>query len=225
MPDDLRAAVSTQHTRARWTTYLLWLCLALDLVAIASGFMQRGLLSRIAGGEQVGPDEADTNDARVHLIGVIQVCAFILTAIVWLVWLYRAYANLKLVGSKKSQFTPGWAVGYWFVPLLNLVRAYQIVVDLWLRSDTQNAADTVASLPRPQLVSAWWAVYLIAAAVSRGAASLATDAHSAADLLSATNVNMLSDALSIAAALLAIAVVRGIDQRQQRFAASSPSKI
>lgn len=155
MADDLAAAVATAHARARWTTYLLWVCLALDVIGIASGFMQRGLLTRIAAGAQLGPDEADTNDAREHLIGIIQICAFIVTGIVWLVWLYRAYANLRLVGTKKSQFTPGWAVGYWFIPLLNLVRAYQIVVDLWIRSDNGNAADNVAALPRPQLVAAW----------------------------------------------------------------------
>jgi len=217
MADDLATAISTQHARARWTTYLLWLCLALDLVAIASGFMQRGLLSRIAAGDQLGPDEADTNDAREHLIGVIQICAFALTGIVWLVWLYRAYANLRLVGSRKSQFTPGWAVGYWFVPLFNLLRAYQIVVDLWLRSDTGNAADTVASLPRPQLVAAWWTVYLLSGAAGRWSASLFSDAHSASELLTVTNVDMLANGLSIVAAVLAIAVVRGIDQRQQRF--------
>jgi hypothetical protein len=221
MADDLASAISTQHARARWTTYLLWLCLALDLIAVGSGFMQRGLLSRIAAGEQLGPDVADANDAREHLIGVVQVCAFIVTGIVWLIWLHRAYKNLQLVGSKKSQFTPGWAVGYWFVPLFNLVRAYQIVVDLWIRSDTGNAADNVASLPRPQLVAAWWAVYLFSGFAGRYAASIATESHTAAELLTVTNVDMLADALSIAAALLAIAVVRGIDQRQQRFAIST----
>jgi hypothetical protein len=223
MADDLAAAISTQHARARWTTYLLWVCLALDVIAIGSGFMQRGLLTRIAAGEQLESGEAEANDARGHLIAIIQVCAFILTAIVWLVWLYRAYANLRLVGSKKSQFTRGWAVGYWFVPLLNLVRAYQIVVDLWIRSDTGNAADNVASLPRPQLVAAWWAAYLIAGGVGRVAASQATDAHSVTELLSVTNFDMLAEALTIVAALLAIAVVRGIDQRQQRFRGAAQS--
>lgn len=217
MPDDLTAALASQHTRARWTTYLLWVCLVLDVIAVGSGIMQGALLTRIARGDQVGPDVADANDAREHLIGMIQIGAFILTGIVWLVWLYRAYANLRLVGSKKSQFTPGWAVGYWFVPLFNLIRAYQIVVDLWLRSDNGNAVDSVASLPRPQLVAAWWTVYLLAGFAGRWSASLASDAHTATELISVTYVDLLADVLSIAAAILAIAVVRRIDQRQIRF--------
>lgn len=219
MADELSSAIASQHARARWTTYLLWICIGLDAAAVGSGLMQRALLSRIAAGEPLGSGEADGNDARVQLIGVMQLCAFVLTAIVWLVWLHRAYANLRLVGSRKSQFTPGWAVGYWFVPVFNLFRAYQIVLDLWLRSDNANAADSVAALPRPQLLPAWWALYLLSEFAARFAASLSTDGHTAAELIGATHADIVADALSLFAGILAIAVVRGIDARQQRLAA------
>ena len=60
------------------------------------------------------------------------------TGIVWLAWLRGAYRNLALVGSKRSRFTPRRAVGYWFMPFVNLVRGYQVMKDLWLRSESMN---------------------------------------------------------------------------------------
>lgn len=43
MTDDLASPRTVEHSRARWTTYLLYTCLALDVIAIASGVAQRGL--------------------------------------------------------------------------------------------------------------------------------------------------------------------------------------
>ena len=48
MADELSSAIASQHARARWTTYLLWICIGLDAAAVGSGLMQRALLSRIA---------------------------------------------------------------------------------------------------------------------------------------------------------------------------------
>jgi len=221
MTGDLPNARTAEHSRARWTTYLLYACLALDLVAIASGLAQHGLLSRVAAGEHLLPQEARANDARHGAISRLQILVSIITAIVWLVWLHKAYSNLGLAGTKKSRFTSGWAVGYWFVPFVNLVRPYQIVVDLWLRSDQLNTRESVMSLARPAVISWWWGVYLLSAFAGRLFTSLAREAKSVDELINVTDVGMLADAIGIVSALLAVTVVRGVDQRQQRLLAPS----
>ena len=217
MNDDFRSIVAAERTRARWTTYLLYACIATDVIAIASGLAQRTLLSRLAAGEELSPGEADANDARHGAIGTVQTLAFIIAAVIWLVWLHRAYSNLGAIGTRKSRFTSGWAVGYWFVPFINLVRPYQIVVDLWLRSDSLNSQDSALDLARPSIISWWWGVYLLFGLGGRLVVSYAQSAQSLSQLLQMTDIDMSVDAIGIVAALLAIAVVRGIDQRQQWF--------
>lgn len=221
MTDDRLAARDAEHRRARWTTYLLFACLVLDVIAVASGAVQHALLSRLAGGGQLAPGEAETNDARQTAIGRLQLLAFIVTAVVWLVWLYRAYANLGLAGTGKSRFTPGWAVGYWFIPFVNLVRPYQIVADLWIRSDQLNARESVMGTPAPALISWWWGVYLLSGFAGRVYATLARDAKSIVELSNATDVGILVDGIGIISALLAVVVVRGVDGRQQRLLTAS----
>lgn len=207
----------TQHKYARWTTVLLYTCMALDLVAIAAGFSQRTLLLRAVTGEGYTQAEADANDSRYSAIARLQLVAFVLTGIVWLFWLYRAYSTLTVLGTRKSRFTPGWAVGYWFIPFVNLVRPYQIVVDLWLRSASLNATDSVEHLPRPALVGWWWAVYLLTGAAGRLYASFSRLAESVSQLITVTDIGMVGDAIGIVAAVLAIGIVRKIDRLQQRF--------
>jgi hypothetical protein len=215
---DVAHATATEHRLARWTTSLLYVGLAADALGIVSGFMQRALLLRIASGERLLSGVAEANDARHQAIGIVQLVAFIVTAIVWLVWLSRAYSNLGAVGTRKSRFTPGWAVGYWFVPFVNLVRPYQIILDLWLRSERLNVDDSVANLPRPAIISWWWGVYLLSGFAGRMFASLARDAKTLPELINVTIIGVVVDAIGIVAALLAVTVVRGIDERQQRFA-------
>lgn len=220
MTDELASPRTTEHSRARWTTYLLYTCLALDVIAIASGVAQRGLLSRLAAGGHLSPGEAEANDARHGAIGRLQIVALVVTGVVWLFWLYRAYSNLGLSGTKQARFTPGWAVGYWFIPVVNLVRPYQIVVDLWQRSEQANARDSALGLPRPALVSWWWGVYLLSGFAGRVFAALVRQAKSVDELINATDVGMMVDAIGIVSALLAVMVVRGIDRRQQGLLAS-----
>ena len=215
---DIAPATVAQHRLARWTTILLYASLAADALGIVSGFMQRALLLRIAAGVQPLPGVAEANDARQQAIGIVQLLTFIVTAIVWLVWLSRAYANLGAVGTRTSRFTRGWAVGYWFVPFVNLVRPYQIILDLWLRSERLNVDDSVANLPRPAIISWWWGVYLLSGFAGRLFASLARDAKTLPELINVTIIGVVVDAIGIVAALLAVTVVRGIDERQQRFA-------
>src|SRR5260370_20338084 len=72
-------------------------------------------------------------------IALLFLLALIASATLWLCWLHRAYSNLKLLGTRETRFTTGWAVGYWFLPVFNLFRPYQIVSDLWMRSREANA--------------------------------------------------------------------------------------
>jgi hypothetical protein len=220
MTDDLPSAVRSEHTRARVTLYLLAAGLVLTLIAIGSGIAQARMLEAIRTGVEVSAEHAEANDARQRLIGLAEIIVFLATVVAWLIWQHRAYANLRLVGSRETEYTPGWSVGYWFIPILNLFRPYQITAELWRRSELCNGRDPIGSLSRPPLILGWWVVYLALGLLGRAYFSTTMNAKTLTDFIAATDLGLVHDSLSVVSTILAIIVVRGIDRFQQEFVAA-----
>jgi hypothetical protein len=214
---------------ARWTTYLLGACLALEAGTLAARLAQRPLLTPLAATQPL-PDDAAANYARERAeaqaravardraIGVLKLLALAATAIAWLTWLHRAYRNLGRVGTTRARFSPAWAVAYWLVPFINVVRAYQVMKDLWLRSDSRNDRDAYDTLPAPDLVRGWWGILVAWGALGPVVAFLAQKARTPQDLTNVTDLGMVVNAIGVIACVLAIRVVREIDARQRGFA-------
>jgi len=221
MARDLRIARRAEHRVALWTICLLSACLVLEAGTLASTFSHRAELRAAASAPPL-PGEVAPNDAARRTIVNLRLAALVGTGIVWLVWLRRAYRNLALVGSKRSRFTTRQAVGYWFIPLVNLVRAYQVMKDLWLRSESMNDRDAYDDLPAPTLLSSWWGASLTWGALEEVVAATAGGARTPLDPTNVTDVALIGSVVGIVAVVLAISVVRGIDQRQQCFSSSPP---
>ena len=225
MPEDSSTARPAGHSLARWTICLLFVCLALEVVTIVFGLAERAPLARVAAGANLLTDEATATDTRDAAIVLLKLVALAGTGIAWLTWLHRAYGNLLLVGSKRSRFTRGRAVGYWFIPLANLVLAYQVMKDLWLRSDSMNDRDGYDQLPAPAFLTGWWGTAVSWGVLGRLVAYLVRDARTPLDLTNATDMGLLVNVVGVVAALLAIKVVWEIDRRQQFLFPMSPRRV
>src|SRR4051812_40932909 len=55
-----------------------------------------------------------------ELVGLGQLVIFIVTGITFLRWIHRANVNVRGFGAEGMTFTPGWSVGWYFVPIANL---------------------------------------------------------------------------------------------------------
>jgi len=219
MDDGLATALDRENLRARWTIYLLFAGLGADVVAIASNLSRWVTLRQVAH-QDIGPERVAEFALQHGAIAALKVLTLIPTMVLWLVWLHRAYANLRLVGSRQSKFTAGASIGFWFIPFANLFLPYQITADLWLRSDARNVEASLAGRGAPALLGWWWVGYIIARLLDRSYFSLAENLNSVEQQLAAATAGILASTVGIVAALLAIAVVRGIDMRQQSFVTS-----
>lgn len=220
-PNDLSHGVAEQHGRARVLTIALGICVGLYVLRLGSAFMQLDLLGKMARGVDVPHEAAIANDARQGLLAAAGLVGLIATAIVCLIWLHRAYANLRLMGSKQTEITPGWAVGYWLVPFVNLFRPYMTMKELWQRSASANAAGVVTAAPA--LLGLWWAAYLGAGFTGRAAAMTSSDATQLRDLSNSTLWSAVSNGMLILAGVFLILVVRQIDRAQQQAVVTIPA--
>jgi hypothetical protein len=214
---DIVAAVASEQTRARIVLFLLAAGMVMALVGIWSSIRQHQLLALMGSGVQAAPGEADANDARQAGIAVIQVAVLLATVVMWCLWQYRAYANLKLVGTRDTEYTPGWSVGYWFIPIMNLFRPYQITAELHRRSELVNQRDPLGGLSRPTIVGVWWLFWIVAGFFSRMSASMSRGSTTVDDFIRATDYQIVDDVLGIVTATLAFIIVRNIDRFQRAF--------
>jgi hypothetical protein len=148
------------------------------------------------------------SEALVVLGGLMMLATFI----VFMTWVYRSIANLPALGSMSCRYTPGWAVGWWFIPFANLVHGYKIMATVWEESQPPVVNENGFYLPRKSaIVGWWWALYLI---TSVGSWSMR---HSDASLHSLLETQMVLTTLEIVQGVLFLVMVRGAQKRQDEM--------
>jgi hypothetical protein len=71
-------------------------------------------------------------------------------------WIYRTNANAHLL-SEEMTISPGWAVGWYFIPVANLWKPFQAMKESWLA--THYSGNWHAE-PVPSLLGWWWGLWL-----------------------------------------------------------------
>jgi hypothetical protein len=184
----------SQRGLVRAIVVLLWA----HLVALG-GFVIIDLLP--GGNAPGGPLENPNMAAWVPFLGgaFLELGVRIAIAVCFLVWIHRAYRNLPALGAQLMRFTPGWAVGWWFVPIAVMWRGYQVTRELWILSQPAQAVLPTGERiqRRAPLLGWWWAVYLISTFK-----------------MSWLRGSLFGVALEIASTVLFMMVVVGIEKRQ-----------
>lgn len=107
--------------------------------------------------------------AAIGLIGLFEILLRWLTILFFLVWLFKAFKNLPALEVRNLEFSPGWAVGWWFIPFANLVKPYQVVSELWRESNADFDSDTFLSnqIATPSIIGWWWGLFIAGNIVGR----------------------------------------------------------
>jgi hypothetical protein len=101
---------------------------------------------------------ARASDAQVRVASVFLLVTLVLAYICSGVWIYNAACNVRALGARGLQNSPGWAVGWYAVPFAALFKPFQAMEEIFKAS--------VAPLGwvrqrMPLLLPAWWAVWLL----------------------------------------------------------------
>lgn len=208
--DPTRGVYRAAAGRARAAQFCLAaVCL---LAVIAAIHLLSGLdLAQRATQGRVRVGEAAAFDNDTALLASLGVVGLLVTGVVWFLWLHRAVANARALG-RPTDFTPGWAVGWWFVPLANVVRPYQIL---------RSLVDELGA-PTNRPVLWWWGCYLAASVFSNFAGFLRpSDVNGFRVYLGSS---LIAEAFRAAAAILAFQLVGDIERRSEGAAAVQASQ-
>ena len=181
---------------------LLKITIAVTAIAVVAGFYDFYSYSTL-------PSDVDAgviilpSDTVACIVGLVQFILAIVTGITFLRWIYRSTKNLRVLSGETMMFTPGWSVGWYFVPFANLYKPYQVMKEIWKVSHKSEAADYA-------LVGWWWALWIISNVLGRLAFKLVMRAEDARSYAASVMTYIISDGLDVILNIVALAMVTRI---------------
>ncbi|HMA36213.1 MAG TPA: DUF4328 domain-containing protein [Chloroflexia bacterium] len=119
---------ASTHVWALLVMGALALDVGLPVVAFCAGLLTWGTVSK-------------SNQA---LFGQFGGAVGLAAGVLFLIWIYRAHRNLPALGAACLKYSPGWAVGGFFVPFVSLVLPFRVMAEIWKASQPEgNLADDV----------------------------------------------------------------------------------
>jgi len=194
---------------ARFARLMLIITIIANLISAFSDFFQFQLLSR--------PDLASVdesillaNDTRQQAIASIELIIFIITAIAVLRWVHRANSRCRALGADDMKFTPGWAVGYFFIPVLWLFKPYQAMKEIWKASaNPHNWQNEKGSW----LLVTWWTLWVITSLIGYLSLRISMGAESLAQFQGLTVLSILNSLLDIPLSIALLAIINAVQNR------------
>lgn len=203
----------------RWTKRSIVAHLAISCIAVVSGYLEHDLLVGFREGlfesEERATASAETSDTRQAIVGAAQLIILMTSGYLSLRWIHRAAGNARALGATGLEFTPGWAVGWYFIPILNLWKPYRAMKEIWQAS--ANPADWRLERP-PALLRWWWALWLIDSVLANLSFRLAWRAEEIDELLRASRVTLASDIAAIPLSVAFLLVIHRVHALQSRCA-------
>lgn len=216
------SASSSEYRPATWLTRLVLGSLVVQMLLSLALAAELGW--RYAVLEQMPTDMATsvaTADWHERLQGALEVAVGIPYAAAWILyfgWIYRVHRNLRALGNPTLEFSPGWAIAWYFMPILSLFKPFEVMREIWHGSDPD-----LSDVPRDRwptgslaLLRWWWGFHIAAYLVHYLVYYTARDAVSLEMIQRAVAVALAALlCVQIPHALLKLILVRRVYLRQQ----------
>lgn len=208
--------------RTGWATatvVCLGLCVVAALASMATYWGQIGILEEIASGA-FDINEVHASDARVQLASVVELLILLVTGVCFFVWVAGANRTARSLAPGLVSDTPGWAVGWWFVPFANFYKPYVGLKEIWHASTVRPGAP--ADVDAPTVFPVWWTFWILRILPGYISVSMLNSAGTnAKQAILGSQIQMAAGFCDIVAAIAAIVVVRAVADVQDRAARSA----
>jgi hypothetical protein len=210
---------ASNETRTAWATALLGAAVCATVLFTLATLFEIGVASTaLSQARQLTGGEDLTRGISIFISALLYELALLGCVIAVPLWAHRAYRNLPALGASGLRYSPRWAAGSWFVPVVNFFLPCLVVGEAWRASDPserESTRESRAQQPFPGLVLAWWLLFIFAGLVSNVTGRLVNGAQTLGQTVVVDWVLVASNLLDILAAILAIVVIQTLNARQE----------
>ncbi|MFD5145423.1 DUF4328 domain-containing protein [Streptomyces sp. NPDC058401] len=216
--DELRSPQSL----ATALTVMLSLEAGLALLSAGVGFYGRGLMQDlITDPGSVAEDSLDRVDNMQMMIASGRNLLGLALLVVFLVWFHRVRSNGQVFRPDGFSQGAGWAIGAWFIPIVNFALPYRVALETW-EASTQNAPDGSFRRTSAAPLTVWWVVYAFSW-VLRLYDRFQNPAETAEEFSGQFTLGAVADLTTAVAAVLAVLFVRKLTALQAVKAVQGPN--
>jgi len=133
----------------------------LALIGIAVLSSRLAMLSRLTSANAVHLADMTANDHGVETHSIATLVLLLPFLLCLLRWMYFAYRNLGALGARGMSMSPGFAIGSFFIPFINLVRPFQAMSEIWRASDPRTEDPLGWKGRGAPVVGLWWVFWLL----------------------------------------------------------------
>jgi hypothetical protein len=188
---------------SRSTTVLSRMLLAgaaVSAISLVSSVMQYELLLR----ESFSEAEGSANDLREQVVGIVALSLYLTTLFAFGRWIFLAHRNLLELGARNLTMRPGWAVGSFAIPIINLYAPYKAMRELLRASESPTHWHLTDP---PWWTWVWWLLWVVSLMLGNYVMRQSVRATSLPELSNLTVVEIVSCVLAIPLYLLGRLIV------------------
>ncbi len=127
----------------------------------------------------------------VYIAGIVAFC----------MWMNRVCRNAHALARREITITPGWSVGYFFIPIVSLWKPFQAMKEIW------NASVGNETAP---ILGLWWALWLIGGFIDQISLRLTLRGEEDAAII----LDSITTAISIPLVFVIVKIIREITVSQ-----------
>jgi uncharacterized membrane protein len=212
--ENKKKSIRPNLKRAKYAQILIGIILLLELVSILSSYLQLNLLNSLNDGIEISDEMLNNNDNREQLIGIIYTLVFIISSITFIQWFRRAYYNLNI--RTNCNHSEGWASGSWFVPIISLYRPFQIMKELWTKTDNLIKEYKNDYLQKSTtIIGVWWTLWIISNYLGKYALKKVLKAETIQDFINSTTADIVIAAIGIPLAFITIKMIKEYSKKEE----------
>lgn len=203
--------------RAKIAQYLIWSVMAVDILTIGSSYMQLNLLKAVQNNQIVTDEMVSSNDLRAIIVGIFYAVVFIVSIVTFIQWFRRAYYNLnrRII----ANHTEGWAAGFWFIPIVSLWKPYQLMKEMWEKTNglINSRTNGALEIRSTAIIGAWWTLWIVSNFVGNYVSRTAFKAESLQNLINSTIADIVLSILGIPLAIAAVMMIKSYAAKEERL--------
>lgn len=224
---DLRIKIQDLRPRSKFALVTFYALIIASIISIATEIWAISFLNKSFTGD-LSYEEAVEFDSTYLLINLSLMIFFILPVIAFSVWNYRMSSNVYIQQLKGKEFTPGWSVGWFFIPIASLWKPYQAMKENWQGSQYIGHKSDKASWKLngiPSFVGLWWALWVISSLLSNAEYRMSGKTEDIDGIINLSYFSCFNSLLSIAAAIMAIKIITTLTNLQMNAAPENNSDL